>query len=67
MQVSETVGFIGLGAMGRPMALNLRKHGIAVIAHNRSQAAERALRRARSRVRRRWWRCRIRIYTMLTA
>jgi 2-hydroxy-3-oxopropionate reductase len=43
VQVSETVGFIGLGAMGRPMALNLRKHGIAVIAHNRSQAAERAL------------------------
>ena len=33
--------------MGRPMALNLRKHGVAVVVHNRSQAAERALARRR--------------------
>ena len=30
------VGFIGLGAMGRPMALNLAKAGHRVIAWNRS-------------------------------
>ena len=41
--MAETVGFIGLGAMGRPMALNLRKHGIPVVVHNRSHGAERAL------------------------
>ncbi len=32
-----TVGFIGLGLMGKPMALNLRKHGFPVVAHSRSQ------------------------------
>lgn len=41
--MSDAVGFIGLGAMGKPMALNLRKHEVAVVAHNRSQAAERIL------------------------
>ncbi|MEZ5417870.1 MAG: NAD(P)-dependent oxidoreductase [Vicinamibacterales bacterium] len=39
----DAVGFIGLGAMGRPMALNLRKHGVPVVVHNRSHAAERVL------------------------
>ena len=39
----DTVGFIGLGAMGRPMALNLRKHDVTLVVHNRSQAAERTL------------------------
>lgn len=34
----ETVGFIGLGLMGRPMAKNLLKRGFAVVAHSRSQA-----------------------------
>ncbi len=29
--------------MGRPMALNLRKHDVALVVHNRSQEAERAL------------------------
>jgi 2-hydroxy-3-oxopropionate reductase len=33
----DTVGFIGLGLMGRPMAKNLLKAGYAVVAHNRSQ------------------------------
>jgi 2-hydroxy-3-oxopropionate reductase len=33
----ETVGFIGLGLMGRPMAKNLLKRGFTVIAHSRSQ------------------------------
>lgn len=41
--MSDAVGFIGLGAMGRPMALNLRKHDVALVVHNRSQAAERTL------------------------
>ena len=29
-----TVGFIGLGAMGGPMALNLVKHGFALVVHD---------------------------------
>src|SRR5215467_4399624 len=32
----ETIGFIGLGLMGKPMALNLIKNGFSVIAHSRS-------------------------------
>jgi 2-hydroxy-3-oxopropionate reductase len=32
----ETIGFIGLGLMGKPMALNLLKNGFSVIAHSRS-------------------------------
>jgi len=35
--MTETVGFIGLGLMGRPMAKNLLKAGYAVVAHSRSQ------------------------------
>jgi len=40
--VKPTVGFIGLGLMGRPMALNLLKAGFPVLAWNRtrSKAAE---------------------------
>ena len=33
----DTVGFIGLGLMGHPMAANLLKAGFPVIAHSRSQ------------------------------
>jgi 3-hydroxyisobutyrate dehydrogenase-like beta-hydroxyacid dehydrogenase len=33
----ETIGFIGLGLMGKPMALNLLKKGFAVVAHSRSR------------------------------
>ena len=36
--MAETVGFIGLGLMGRPMARNLLKRGFNVVAHSRSQA-----------------------------
>ena len=36
--MAETVGFIGLGLMGRPMAKNLLKRGFNVVAHSRSQA-----------------------------
>lgn len=36
METLETVGFIGLGLMGRPMALNLRKKGYPLVVHSRS-------------------------------
>jgi 2-hydroxy-3-oxopropionate reductase len=39
----DTIGFIGLGVMGRPMAGHLLKKGYAVVGHNRSQAAVDAL------------------------
>ena len=32
-----TIGFIGLGVMGRPMALNLRKAGFDLVVHSRSR------------------------------
>jgi 2-hydroxy-3-oxopropionate reductase len=35
--MAETIGFIGLGLMGRPMAKNLLKAGFPVVAHSRSQ------------------------------
>ncbi|MGE3275623.1 MAG: NAD(P)-dependent oxidoreductase [Vicinamibacterales bacterium] len=41
--MTETVGFIGLGAMGRPMALNLRKAGIPLVVHSRSRGPVDAL------------------------
>lgn len=41
--MSDAVGFIGLGAMGKPMALNLRKQDVTLVVHNRSAAAERVL------------------------
>ena len=34
--MKETIGFIGLGLMGRPMAKNLLKAGYPVVAHSRS-------------------------------
>jgi 2-hydroxy-3-oxopropionate reductase len=39
----ETIGFIGLGLMGRPMATNLLKAGYSVLVHNRSPQAVDAL------------------------
>jgi 2-hydroxy-3-oxopropionate reductase len=36
---NPTIGFIGLGIMGKPMARNLLKAGYPVIVHNRSRAA----------------------------
>jgi 2-hydroxy-3-oxopropionate reductase len=35
--MKETIGFIGLGLMGRPMAKNLLRAGYPVVAHNRSR------------------------------
>jgi len=37
--MTHTVGFIGLGLMGKPMARNLLKKGFSVIVHNRSASA----------------------------
>ena len=35
--MSNIVGFIGLGLMGKPMALNLLKKGFSVVVHSRSR------------------------------
>jgi 2-hydroxy-3-oxopropionate reductase len=35
--MNETLGFIGLGVMGRPMALNLLKRGFSVVVFSRSR------------------------------
>jgi 2-hydroxy-3-oxopropionate reductase len=40
----STIGFIGLGIMGKPMARNLMKAGYALVVHNRSRAAVEELR-----------------------
>jgi 4-hydroxybutyrate dehydrogenase / sulfolactaldehyde 3-reductase len=32
--VADTIGFIGLGAMGRPMAANLARKGMALVVHD---------------------------------
>lgn len=37
--MTETIGFIGLGIMGKPMARNLAKAGYSLVLHNRSQEA----------------------------
>ena len=37
--MAETIGFIGLGVMGKPMAKNLIKAGHALVVYNRSRAA----------------------------
>ncbi len=41
--MSERIGFIGLGLMGKPMALNLIKGGYSLVVHNRSRGAVDAL------------------------
>jgi 2-hydroxy-3-oxopropionate reductase len=35
--MAQTIGFIGLGIMGRPMAKNLLKAGYSLVVHSRSQ------------------------------
>ena len=37
--MAETIGFIGLGVMGKPMAKNLLKAGHRLVVHNRSRSA----------------------------
>src|SRR5258708_325820 len=41
--MTTTVGFIGLGYMGRHMARNVMKAGFPLVVHNRSQAAVKEL------------------------
>jgi 2-hydroxy-3-oxopropionate reductase len=42
----STIGFIGLGLMGKPMSLNLHRAGAKLVVHNRSQAVVDELTRA---------------------
>src|SRR5438046_2315463 len=37
--MAETIGFIGLGVMGKPMARHLLKAGYPLVVHNRSRGA----------------------------
>ena len=37
--MAETIGFVGLGVMGKPMAKNLMKAGHKLVVHNRSRGA----------------------------
>ncbi|MEJ2706063.1 MAG: NAD(P)-binding domain-containing protein [Anaerolineales bacterium] len=39
MNQALSVGYIGLGLMGKPMARNIMKAGFSLVAHNRSRAA----------------------------
>jgi 2-hydroxy-3-oxopropionate reductase len=39
----RNIGFIGLGIMGRPMALNLLRAGHSLVVHNRTRAKEEEL------------------------
>jgi 3-hydroxyisobutyrate dehydrogenase len=45
-QLSTPIGFIGLGLMGQPMAMNLAKSGVALLVWNRSPEKAAALARA---------------------
>lgn len=38
-----TIGFVGLGTMGRPMALNIRRRGYAMVVHDKMPAGVEAL------------------------
>jgi 2-hydroxy-3-oxopropionate reductase len=39
MRMQESVGFIGLGVMGKPMARNVLAKGYTLVVHNRSRAS----------------------------
>lgn len=41
--MSETIGFIGLGVMGRPMARNLLRRGFPLVVHSRTASSVDAL------------------------
>ena len=41
--MAQSIGFIGLGIMGQPMALNLVKAGYKVTAFNRTRSKAEAL------------------------
>ncbi len=46
----QSIGFIGLGIMGQPMALNLVKAGHSVTAFNRTRSKAEPLERAGARI-----------------
>ena len=48
--MADAVGFIGLGNMGRPMALNLVKNGFALVVHDVDPAKVEALRERGAKV-----------------
>jgi 3-hydroxyisobutyrate dehydrogenase len=48
--VAETVGFIGLGVMGEPMALNLARAGTPLVVWNRSEGKTKSLQEAGAEV-----------------
>lgn len=50
MDQEQTVGFIGLGIMGKPMCLNLIKAGYPVVAYNRSHSKTKDLSNAGAKV-----------------
>jgi 2-hydroxy-3-oxopropionate reductase len=50
MAERETVGFIGLGLMGKPMAINLLKAGFPLVVHSRSRGPVDTLALAGARV-----------------
>lgn len=43
MEEKRTIGYIGLGRMGKPMAHNILKAGFPLVVHNRSQQAVKEL------------------------
>ena len=43
--MAETVGFIGLGVMGKPMAKHLIQKGYRLAVHNRHRSFRRSLER----------------------
>ena len=48
--MAQTIGFIGIGIMGQPMALNLAKAGYKLAVYNRTQSKTEPLERAGARV-----------------
>lgn len=49
-QMMEPIGFLGLGVMGQPMALNLARAGMELVVWNRSPDAAEPLRKAGAKV-----------------
>jgi len=48
--MTQSIGFIGLGIMGQPMALNLAKAGRKLVVYNRTRSKAEPLERAGARV-----------------
>lgn len=41
--MADGIGFIGLGLMGKPLCLDVLKHGFPLVVHSRSQAPVNAM------------------------